>query len=183
MYVKTVFGGNDLGQKNGFTLIEVLIAIAIFSIGLLAVGMLQVNGLMNTASARRTTDAMNVAQAQAEALMAMPFYLENDSDHDGNGCINRYELNPDLLDGNYQLNEEWTGEYTVFWTISEGPMPCEGEGTDPDGNPCTGTYVRSSCDVVLSKTIQLRVARTNAPGNALIALNLVKTGAESARLN
>lgn len=170
-------------STRGFTIIEVLIALAIFSIGMLAVSMLQINGLMSTASARRVSEAMNIAQTQAETLMAIPFYLDDSADWDGNGCNNRYEFNADLRDGNYQLNADWTGEYTVFWTISEGPIPCEGVGTDPDGNPCDGiANIRSVCTVVLSKAILIEVARTNNPGNIVATLNLVKTGVESTRL-
>lgn len=65
-----------LNDSSGFTLIEVLIAIAIFSIGLMAIGALQARTLMDTGSVARKTEAWALLEQQAELLKQMPFYQD-----------------------------------------------------------------------------------------------------------
>lgn len=64
---------HSLTNDSGFTLIEVLIAIAIFSIGLLAMGALQANSLVETGDVARKTEAWTIADEQATLLKEMPF--------------------------------------------------------------------------------------------------------------
>ena len=63
-------------NDSGFTLIEVLIAIAIFSIGLMAVGALQARTLMNTGDISRRTEALAFLDQQAGRLMMMPYFTD-----------------------------------------------------------------------------------------------------------
>ena len=63
-------------NNSGFSLIEVLVAIAIFSIGLMAVGALQSRSLMATGNLARKTEALNFLEQQAGRLMMTPFYTE-----------------------------------------------------------------------------------------------------------
>ncbi len=63
-------------NNSGFTIMEVLIAIAIFSIGLLAVGALQANSLTETGDVAQKTEAWTFADEQAELLKQLPFYNE-----------------------------------------------------------------------------------------------------------
>jgi len=58
---------------KGFTLIEVLIVIAIFSIGILAVATMQMTSTKGNASARRITEATALAENQIEYLMQLPY--------------------------------------------------------------------------------------------------------------
>ena len=60
-------------NSNGFSLLEVMIALAIFAIGILALGNLQVQSTNYNSSAREFTDAVLVGQNQMEQLMAVPF--------------------------------------------------------------------------------------------------------------
>ena len=60
--------------KNGFTLLEVVIAIGIFSVGMLAVAALQTRGLAQTTSAREYTEAVIFANSKADELLAIPMY-------------------------------------------------------------------------------------------------------------
>jgi prepilin-type N-terminal cleavage/methylation domain-containing protein len=55
-------------EKHGFTLIEVLIAMAIFSIGILSVASLQLFSTKNTTTANIMTQATMLARAQIEYL-------------------------------------------------------------------------------------------------------------------
>lgn len=65
-------------NDSGFSLIEVLVAIAIFSIGLMAVGALQARSLMGTGDLARKTEALNFLEQQAGRIKMMPFYTDVD---------------------------------------------------------------------------------------------------------
>ncbi len=58
---------------GGFTLIEVMIAMAIFSIGILAVFSMQIRAISQNSAARWQTEATALAAQQMELLMALPF--------------------------------------------------------------------------------------------------------------
>ncbi len=60
-----------LGQA-GMTLIEVLVALMVFSIGVLGVAMLQLNALKHTDSAMRSTQVSYIAQDLLERIRANP---------------------------------------------------------------------------------------------------------------
>ncbi len=83
-------------KERGFTLIEVLIAMAIFSIGILGVGTMQIRSTSGNTSARIRTEASVWAQDRVETLMLSSY---NDA-----------PLNP----GAHQVIE---GLYTVDWNV------------------------------------------------------------------
>jgi prepilin-type N-terminal cleavage/methylation domain-containing protein len=104
------------GNSDGFSLVEVLVAIAIFSIGFLAVGLLQISALTNTNSARRTTEALAMAEEQVEWLRSLPFY-DSTRDLDGLNGIEPYDILPALVAGNHIAPADAT-LYTVRWTVT-----------------------------------------------------------------
>ncbi|MGD8671407.1 MAG: type IV pilus modification protein PilV [Desulfobacterales bacterium] len=58
---------------HGFTLIEVLIAMAIFAIGILAVTTMQMRSINQNASARMQTEATTLAVDWMERLLSLPY--------------------------------------------------------------------------------------------------------------
>jgi len=67
---------NSLGKRNheqGFTLIEILFAVAVLAFGLLAVSSMQGSAIRGNLMALDRTEAVAWAQNQMEALMALPF--------------------------------------------------------------------------------------------------------------
>lgn len=60
-------------HESGFTLIEVLIAMVIFSIGVLAVASMQTNALLGNTKGLSQTEATSWATSQVEQLMSLPF--------------------------------------------------------------------------------------------------------------
>ena len=86
---------NSLGNENGFTMIEILIAISIFAIGMLAVASMQVSGIHGNATANVLTGAAAWAADSMEALLVRP-YNHIDLDPAGNphsgGTQGRYTI-------------------------------------------------------------------------------------------
>ena len=105
-------------DNSGFTLIEALIAIAIFSIGLLAVGALQARSLMDTGDVARKTEAWTILDEQINLLKEMPFYQ--------NPATQTFPLELRVLGGGFahQINRQMNGTYTVSWQVRDDtPIP------------------------------------------------------------
>lgn len=153
-------------KKNpgGFTIIEVLLSLAVFSIGFLAVGVIQTKGINSATRSREKTEALSIAETQSERLMAMKFYLDdNGEDDDLDGEIDFYDLNPGLAAGSFSDDNDWTGKYTVYWKITDNaPLPAV---KGPAPFPLTR-----------SKTITLWVTPDKRPGKTLINIQFVKVG-------
>ena len=85
--------------NRGFTMVEVMIGMAIFSIGFLAVGSMQITAINGNAGAREATEAATRATSQLETLIALPY------DNIVGGAL------------------PTVGAYTVSWTAVETPSP------------------------------------------------------------
>ena len=59
--------------SEGFTLIEVLIAVSIFSVALIALASLATQGMKATETGKRLSQAVNVANHKIEAMKAVPY--------------------------------------------------------------------------------------------------------------
>lgn len=95
---------SDLG---GFTFIELMVVMAIFSIAVLAVAAMQITSINTNASARMSGEASALAANQLEALMALPY------DHSD-------------LDPGSNPHEVVSGPYTVNWNITETDIDGDG---------------------------------------------------------
>ena len=82
--------------SRGFTLLEVMVAMVIFSIGFLAVGAMQINSTNSNASARIHTEEYTWVVDQIERLTALSY---DDAD---------------LAAGDHSVVQ---GPYTVSWTV------------------------------------------------------------------
>ena len=92
---------------RGFTFIEMLVVLAIFSIAILAVAAMQVTSINTNASARMSGEASALAANQIEALMALPY------DHSN--------LDPDL-----NTHQVINGAYTVSWDVTVSDIDEDG---------------------------------------------------------
>jgi type IV pilus assembly protein PilV len=90
-------------EQAGLTLIEVLIALVIVSIGLLAVAGLQATAIGANREARMRTEATALAAHALERLRLLPF------DH------------PDLASGAspHRRSPQGSGAYTLQWTVKD----------------------------------------------------------------
>jgi prepilin-type N-terminal cleavage/methylation domain-containing protein len=103
-YTKSMGTGTIKPKKDeGFTLIEVLIAISIFAIGLLAVAAMQTSAIRGTFSAGRLTEVNTWGMDKLEELMGLP-YTDPLLDPVGNT-----HQDPPNADG-----------FTVRWNITDG---------------------------------------------------------------
>ncbi len=85
----------------GFTMVEVLIALAVFSIGILAVFAMQISAINQNSAARMQSEATGVAVHTMERLISAPY------DHE--------DLNEDAADNPH---EQTIGPYRVQWNVT-----------------------------------------------------------------
>jgi type IV pilus assembly protein PilV len=103
-----------LKKEDGFTLIEVLIAITIFAVGLLAVAAMQNSAVLMNSSAGKITNLSTWGMDKIEELSALPYtdpWLETAG-------------NPPFNDSAGNTHQEVSGDYTISWTvIDDNPLP------------------------------------------------------------
>jgi prepilin-type N-terminal cleavage/methylation domain-containing protein len=112
-------------NQQGFTLIEVLIAMAIFLIGILAVLMMQIKAINSNSGARSRTENYTWAMDKVEELLALDFantQLDNGLHSVEAGTFTQAE---DGIDNNSngQIDEAGeNGRITISWTVQNGPV-------------------------------------------------------------
>ena len=122
-----------MGQKKinqGYTLIEVLIAMAIFAIGFLALASIQIKSITQNASAKMYTEATTMAVESLERLISLPY------DHS------------DLKQGN-NPHSMTTGGHTVEWNVRDDipvtaakTIVINVTGGNPHAKPITIRFVK-----------------------------------------
>lgn len=93
------------GREAGFTLLEVIIAISILTVGLLAVASMQTAAIRGNDAAYRITESATWAQDRLEYLMALPY--DNSSLSNGTG-----KTDPMTTPANY----------TITYDVVNGPI-------------------------------------------------------------
>ena len=89
-------GSHTTGQ-DGFTLIEVMIAMVVFTFGILAVLSMQGTSIQGNRSAQNISEAANFGASKAEELITTPYSnVSNETQKKGKYNINQgVTLNPD----------------------------------------------------------------------------------------
>ncbi len=90
-----------LRNDEGYTLIEILVAIAILAVGLLAIATMQISSIRVNDTARRMTRRATMAQDRLEYLMSLGY------------------TNAVLTSGAHTDGSAPSG-YTISWTVSTG---------------------------------------------------------------
>ena len=116
-------------KERGFTLIEVLIAMAIFSIGILGVGTMQLRSTGGNTNARIGTEASVWAQDRVETLMLLPY---TDAALDPNN-------NPHTPQVNDPINNSG---YNVVWNVYDS------SGATPAGYPLWGVTPTTNTRII-----------------------------------
>ncbi len=95
--------------ENGFTLMEVMIALVIFSIGVLGLAAMQIDFIQGNATALGVTEAAHQASDKMEELMAVN-YTDSALDLAAVGSP----------------HTETTGDYTLDWTVQHPDLDASG---------------------------------------------------------
>lgn len=116
-------------HEDGFTIIEVMVALAIFVIGILGCYQLQIRSTQTNALANSVGTAATWATYAVEQLLAKD-YDDPDLDDDGTGGAGNAGLNATegAADGVLSINPDGSTSpgvvanalYTVSWNVSEG---------------------------------------------------------------
>jgi len=125
--------------QNGFTLIEVMIAMLVLSIGILGLAKMQLSAVKANSYANGLTEASTFAQNKMEDLMALAYDDTDLDDDDGSGTnqdtddngiddddegvavdgINNFGLDDISNPDGSQLNIGATNiQYTVLWNVA-----------------------------------------------------------------
>ncbi|MBW2615742.1 MAG: prepilin-type N-terminal cleavage/methylation domain-containing protein [Deltaproteobacteria bacterium] len=97
------------GQKTrerGFTLIEVIVAISILTVGLLAVAKMQTAAIQGNFFAYRTSQATTLAQDRLEYLLALPY---------GDALLQDGDDQADPAQGTHPVD---TGLYAITYNVA-----------------------------------------------------------------
>jgi type IV pilus assembly protein PilV len=121
-------------RQKGLSLIEVMIALAVFSFGLLALAALMASGLKYNTSALHRSYATNQAYDMADRMRANRLGLDSgcydggsDSDTDS-VCFSESDANPDCIESG--CTPEQMAQYDRWqWNTDNARLLPEGEGT------------------------------------------------------
>ena len=141
-------------RNQGYTLIEVLIAIAIFSIGFLAVGSMQIMAMKTGTNSRSLTTVLSIAKDRAEELEVLPYTHADLAGSAAPGTTHAPAADVDGIDNdeNGIIDDEapGTGHVTITWNVI-------------DDQPIAG-----------AKSIRITVSRTGAGSPRSATLDFIK---------
>jgi type II secretory pathway pseudopilin PulG len=162
-YIKSMkrkMNKNLMHDSRGFSLIEVLLGISIFMIGMLGVTALNISSLKSNTFSGNLSEATMIAASQIEELMAMDFDdiaaggadgTDQDVDDDGmddddpddtaTDIDGKSNFGLDDIEANADASEAGVGKndiYTVYWNVAEN----EPISTDPARTKTINVIVR-----------------------------------------
>lgn len=92
---------DKLKKESGFTLLEVLVAITIFAVGLLAVAALHTSAIKMNSTSNKLTNLSTLAMDQIEKLSALPYAdpaLNAGTDKPAASPTSNYSISYDVTD-------------------------------------------------------------------------------------
>ena len=109
----------ETNLQKGFSLLEVLISIAIFTTALLGVSVMLLSTIKGNSVSMHLSSATQLASKQIEEIMLMAYADLKDKDHDGlSGLDDRDAMTADMT----SLNAKAGGlskEYNIFINVAE----------------------------------------------------------------
>ncbi len=104
-----------LSDSSGFTLIEVLITLVIFAVGILGLALMQISAIKGNSVANQVTEAANIASDQIEQIFSWD-YNDNRLEEDTNGTYTLTNGADQVADG-HRLDAG--GNYDIIWNVQE----------------------------------------------------------------
>ncbi|XCN71918.1 MAG: prepilin-type N-terminal cleavage/methylation domain-containing protein [Candidatus Electrothrix aestuarii] len=119
-------------EQDGFTLIETMVAMVIFTIGILALFGMQTAAIKENLAANNITTGATLASDRVEQLIALNY--DDTEISEGGAGISQYASCDDLSSDNWwrtlsatqRVKEDFLGEtanhpdYFVYWAVSKG---------------------------------------------------------------
>lgn len=147
--------GKKSGGESGFTLIEVMLAMAIFSVGFLALASMQITATNGNTNARCLMDAVSVLEDHMEYLKNVPNtqrFMDND-----NGGLPHPDLDPagnphEIEVSDLDLNQDGATETsrhfngTLRWWVYANAA---GQRDPDDGMPDAPDYPPNAIKIVV----------------------------------
>ena len=112
----------DMKKNNekGFSLIEILIAMTVFAVGILAVGSMQITAIKGNSFAKELTKASTLAQDRMEKLISLAYADELNNDTNDNGADGLDGLDvADVTADHRDSNNPVDGKYNIYWNIAK----------------------------------------------------------------
>ncbi|WP_027854019.1 type IV pilus modification PilV family protein [Marinobacterium litorale] len=133
-------------RDQGFTMVEVLIAFVIVTVGLLAIGVLQSDIIGTSAESKSRTEALTIAEGQLENFRSIHFNSE----------VTDQETWCDDIAGEVKSPDQPTGEYINDYALSAELTLSYVSGPGSDGKYGTGD------DVVATATVNSDTSDVNS---------------------
>lgn len=106
-------------KEEGFSLVEVLIAVCVLTIGILSVNAMQINAIGGNFTANHITESTSWGSDRVESLLSLDYTDSTLDDGDGDGDAGLDDVDANA-DGSMTSPD---GEYNIFWNVSENsPM-------------------------------------------------------------
>ena len=118
-------------NQKGFTILELLIALVVFAVGILGVGAMQLSSIQGNSKGNHISEASIVAADRIERFLSLDYADSDLDDSNGDGDGPSQDLNGDGIDdngGNFGLDEltapdgtdDWDGDGVndIFWNVA-----------------------------------------------------------------
>ena len=158
-------------KNDGFTLIEVLIALTIFAVGLLAVAGMQIIGIKGNSTAKSVTEKVTAGTGIISQILTLSGDSTEGLDTDGDGNVDFVNfLDTDRNNASWTLADpiDRQGSWTVAIDVDRAPTISY---VDEDGN--TQTWDDDDNDPDLNLT-QVNVKIYNSAGHILLEQSIMK---------
>ncbi|MFH0925200.1 MAG: prepilin-type N-terminal cleavage/methylation domain-containing protein [bacterium] len=108
-------------EQTGFTLIEVMVALSVFAVGILGLAIMQISAIKGSSSSMKVTNVAQIASKEIEELMLLDYNDSNlvDSNADGSAGLN--DNTSDTADQTFDRTQEGNVKetYTLYYNIAE----------------------------------------------------------------
>lgn len=149
-------------RQSGFTLIEVLIAVAIFTVGILAVNAMQISALKGNSTAYGISESTYWAASRLETLLGLDYDDAALDDTDGDGTDQ---------DANYDGVDDNGGEFGLG---DADPATADGSAVSPDGQFTIMWNVALEYPFPHTKTIRIIVSRQDRGVTKTVPFTYIK---------